>query len=167
MLRLSVIIQALDFASNALKNVTDRANDEITETFIIEAKNIARNIPSTAFIIDETTLKLARRLTEYFNLNKLILCSYNVEPTSTFDDAYIRLINSRPKPSNEVATKFLTYSKQVIRHMTKVLKLKSTKINAAILSNGNLPIEKVNEIFKNLEDLNLGRQGFCCRLILN
>lgn len=56
MLRLSIIIRALDVATNALKNIPDCYNEEITQTFMTEAKAIADNIPSTAFIVDEPTI---------------------------------------------------------------------------------------------------------------
>lgn len=46
----------------------------------------------------------------------------------------------------------------ILRNMTKTYKIKCSKINSVILTNGNLAIEKVNEVFRNLEDLNHGEQ---------
>jgi len=152
-----MILQSIEFAVESLNSLIDSGSSEITHDFAKAANEIIENIPASAFIISKATTERGIKLIEYFNINKLILCSYQIEPDSTFEQAFVRIYEQRPQQLL-LSTRFSSYNSKIIKYMRKVFSIEQSRINSSILANGNLSVAEVNEVFKNLENLQLGYQ---------
>lgn len=153
-----VIIKALDVATAILSDLTDSNEDEITERFTREANLAAMNITAHYFVVDLDTLKRGLSLIGYFNLNKLILSSYNLEPTMTMADVFEKIIGSKKKLSITIGTRFLSINKAVFGFMQTVFKTKCSVFTAGNLSKNNTTKTIADEVFGHLEHNHLGRQ---------
>ena len=157
LVRIAMAFKAMEVAAETIKDCPDVAAFDLTVEFAKKANELSLKLPSTAFIIDEPTVTRAVNLVEYFNLNKLILCSYQVDPDGTFTEAFEKICEQ--KPSHHIlSTRFATVPPKILRFMRKVFSIEQEKINATILANGNLNVTECNIVFSNLEQLGLGTQ---------
>jgi len=94
-----MMLKALDFAVETIKDFPDANNEEITDKFATKCRETVSELANTtneAFIINSDITKRAKLLVDYFNMNKLILSSYCINPNGTFDDAFKKIVNNKP-----------------------------------------------------------------------
>jgi hypothetical protein len=157
--RLSAYIKALDFASKILHEVPDSNEQNITAEFMRQARRIASTVNDDAFLIDLTILKHAETMSNALNMTKLILASYNIEPTGTLYEAYTKIVNTRGRKIVTADVEFLSIPKNIFKKMKEIFQRTDTsRFSPSNMSKGNLTVAECNQIFQNLEDLELGKQ---------
>ena len=155
--RLCMIIQSLNFAIETIHEFNDSNHStDITQAFAIQCNQLIANINPEAFIVSLEIATMARNMVDYFNLNKLVLCSYPVDPELTFNDAYQKILNDRPN-FKAISVQFENYPPKVLHWMKKAMLADVSSFNASRLSQGNLKKEECDIVFHHLTDLLLGQ----------
>ncbi len=155
LVRISMMLQALTTATTTLLGLPDSTERNLTDTFVRECNKTIENLPSSAFIITADIVSRSKRLVDFFNMNKLILSSYSVEPTSSFDEAFDKICEGRPRLTT-ISAHFSTFSSKSLRFMRKAFEVTFSKFNASKLSSNNLSVEEAIEIFTCLANHELG-----------
>jgi len=150
-----MLLQALTFTCNQIRGFEDANDSEITPKFADSIQQLCNEPPATAFIINLDITRRAKAIVEYFNLNKMILSSYSVDPLGSFDDAFAKVCDSRPMAS-AVAVRFSTISTKILRFMRKAMMMQNSVFTGSKLGNGNLNRTETNEVFNHLQELRLG-----------
>lgn len=155
--RMAAILKSLEFASNILTGVADVSEPTITPEFMRNASRIANSVNGDAFIIDADILFRAKKFVDTLNLTKLVLASYSVNPVGTFEDAYLKVINKK-RMAVTVDMEFLSLNNTIFGKMKKVFEFDFSQISAGSFPKGNTTVHEANEVFQNLDELQLGRQ---------
>jgi len=155
--RIAVAFQALNYACTKLQGIIDANSDELTDEFSEAVSNIITQMSEDgAFVIDVDIMQQAIDCVEYYNMNKLVLSGYNIDTDLSFDQTIEKIFASRPV-DHGVKSSLATIDNKIIRLMRNVFKCKFTKINTSRLSSNNCSVAEANEVFKNLEDMGLGK----------
>ena len=153
--RLAMTIRALEYACITIEGFDDSAADEITDIFAEKCRIAAENVPNEAFIIDLETANVAKRLVDYFNMNKLLLSSYQIDSYSSFDVAFQKIVDNRPI-INVPAIRFAQIPPVILRYMKRAFEINVNKFNVHTLSSNNLNLKQAKQVFDQLVSLNLG-----------
>jgi hypothetical protein len=156
--RMCAILKALEYSSYILAEITDSNNSTITGDFMRNVEDFIESVPENAFVIDVCTFKRAEKIVSNLNLTKLILSSYNVDPLGSFDAAFEKIVKSQPKIKLSVDIDFIHLDKKIFSLMKKVFNVFETDFTASILGGTNCSVSMANEVFANLEQLQLGIQ---------
>lgn len=156
MVRLAMCIKALKTAVISISNLPNVDNDNITPQFAKACEELILTLPAQTFIIDVDTVRRAKKLLDYFNLNKLILSSYAIDPYGSFDEAFDKICEVRPK-IEYLSPYFASLNSKIRRFMKRAFQIKATKMNASKLSFNNLNCEEAQFVFNELEQMQLGR----------
>jgi hypothetical protein len=155
--RISCVFKALETACTILANQIDVAQKEITREFGDNVVKLVTQLKPDSFIIDLSIAQKAIKCIEYFNLNKLILSGYDIDPAGTFEDAFSKIVNLRTNRS-ALASHFASLSSNILRLMKRAFMVPYTRINASKLGANNVTVAIANEVFQKLEEYQLGVQ---------
>lgn len=155
LVRISMMLQGLNTATTTLLGLPDSTERNLTEVFARECNKSIENLHPSAFIITADIVTKSKRLVDFFNMNKLILSSYSVEPTSSFDEAFDKICEGRPRLTT-ISSHFSTFSAKSLRFMRKAFEVTFSKFNASKLSSNNLSVDEAIEIFTCLANRDLG-----------
>ena len=155
LVRISMLLQALTYTCDQIRGIEDADDSEITPKFAVAIQQICNEPPASAFVINLDITRRAIAIVEYFNLNKMVLSSYSIDPTGTFDEAFAKVCDNRPMASM-VAVRFSTICTKILRFMRKAMQIQYSVFTGTKLGNGNLNRTETNKVFKQLEELRLG-----------
>jgi hypothetical protein len=150
-----MMMQALNYACTTLLGLPDSTKSDLTVVFTKACDQLVENIDQEAFIITEDIVKRSIRLLDFFNMHKLVLSSYSVDPTGTFSEAFEKICEGRPR-STTISAHFSTLPTKALRFMKRAFEVTFSKFNVSKLSTNNLNIEEGIEVFNRLENLELG-----------
>jgi len=148
-------LKALNVACLLINSLEDADNEIITANFANQCLEIVNNMGADAFIIELDIIRRAKKLLDYFNMNKLILSSYMVDPYCSFDEAFDKICELRPR-NEHLSPYFASLPAKTRRFMKRAFQIPHTKFNASVLSFNNLNVEEAVHIFNQLEQLQLG-----------
>lgn len=94
MTRFCLILQAISCTTNLLKQFPASNSEKLTNEIQAAFIKIANEISNEAFVINSATVQQAKLLTEYCNINKMLLSSYQINPVLTFDQSISELLRS-------------------------------------------------------------------------
>lgn len=151
-----MFLKSLTVASNCLLGVIDSTALDLTMEFSRESQRLADNIGEDAFVIEADIVQRAKKLVEYFILHKLILSSYSIDPNGSFDDAFEKICEARPRETS-ITAQFCLIPNKVLRFMQRSFEIPFTKFNASRLSKNNLYAHEAREVFNRLQNLELGQ----------
>jgi hypothetical protein len=148
-------LKALNVACLLINDIEDSDNEIITASFANRCLEIVNNMGADSFIIELDIIRRAKKLLDYFNMNKLILSSYMVDPYCSFDEAFDKICELRPR-NEHLSPYFASLPAKTRRFMKRAFQIPHTKFNASVLSFNNLNVEEALHIFNQLEQLQLG-----------
>lgn len=155
MTRFCLILQAISCTTNLLKQFPASNSEKLTNEIQAAFIKIANEISNEAFVINSATVQQAKLLTEYCNINKMLLSSYQINPVLTFDQSISELLRSFMNMP-QIAERFTHLDTLTLNKIKKALFLDSSLVEPVDVTNGNGKISKAIVIFKLLEDLKLG-----------
>jgi hypothetical protein len=155
--RIAVVFKALQVACTSLHGQIDVTQKDLTRDFADNVTKLALNLPADAYIIDAEVAQKAINCIDYFNLNKLILSGYDVDPTGSFQEAYLKIVSLRAHRST-LSAQFANINSNILKLMRKAFMVPYTRINASRLNSNNISVATANEVFQNLENCHLGVQ---------
>jgi hypothetical protein len=155
--RIGCAFKAMEVACVTLSGQIDVAQKEITREFADNVINLVTKLSPLSFVIDLNIALKAIKCIDYFNLNKLILSGYDVDPIGTFDDAFNKIVALRSNRST-LSSHFASLSSNILRLMKRAFMVPHTRINASKLGANNCTVTVANEVFQKLEECNLGVQ---------
>lgn len=154
---MACIIKSLEFATNAIQNVPNVNDMELTNVFMTRARELAANVDPSAFIIDLEIFEMAKLFVEKAVISKLILSSYKIDPIGSLEDAYNKICSMHIKITGSISPQFQVMDKVIFSLMKRVFTVKPTRMTASLVNQGNCSAQLTKTAFKNLEDLGLGR----------
>jgi hypothetical protein len=149
-------IQALTITVNLLANVPASAEETITKQFENECVTIVNTLPYSTFVITAETMERAINLVEYFNMHKLVLSSYDINPKGSFREAFERITRINEKKILRQPT-ILIQDKKVLGAMKQVFKIKRSISDAQSLTYNNYKAVTVTAAYDALEEMRLGK----------
>lgn len=155
LVRLCMMLKTLNVACTKLLGTVDSTKLDITPEFYGVCVQLADTIEPSAFVIEADLVERAKRFLDYFNLNKLILSSYSIDPTGSFDQAFEKICENRPNQL-AVTVQFCSLPSKTLRFMKKAFQVTFSKFNASRLSGNNLLADEARDIFNRLQNLELG-----------
>jgi hypothetical protein len=155
--RIASIIQSLEYATHAIKDVINVDHPDLTSSFMDRAREIANVIPDSAFVITENIFLMAKLFVEKCSISKLILTSYNIDPLASFEDAFNKIIFVHSKVPSTIHPRFLQLDKNLLTYMKKALTMPSTKMTSSLLLGGNYNKNFGKQIFNKLVEFGLGK----------
>jgi hypothetical protein len=149
------MLQALNVASISLIGLPDITAPEITQNFANACNAKVDKLEQSAFIITADIVKRSKRMLDFFNMHKLVLSSYPVDATGTFDEAFTKICEARPHQTT-ISAHFSTLATKTLRFMKRAFEVSISQFNASKLSANNLSCEEALDIFTRLANLELG-----------
>ena len=143
-----MILKSIHTAAYLLRNVIDKQNENLTKPFTTHCETIVNELSPDNFICQATIVNGAIALAEYFNLNKLLLSSYNVDPTDSFTKAFNKIKDNQF--TVQISNKFSSLDPKMISYMKKVIMYKASIITPIMISNGNLRKQQIAQVWNKL-----------------
>lgn len=123
LVRLAMVLQVLNVACTELYGLPGSDHEsEYTDEFIQAANEKIAQINPEMFIINIDIVNRAKKLLDYFNLNKLVLSSYNIDPHGTFSEAFDKICEGRPVV-NTVSNYFASLPAKAFRYELNYIKI--------------------------------------------
>lgn len=155
LIRLAMILKALNEACTLIKDAPNSKLDKITKEFEDACEQIILNLPNNTYIIEPMIVNQAIDLLNYFQLHKLILAQYTIDTSLDFEQNIEAMISENElKP--KVSGPFLNENVTTIRIMKRVLYYPSHAPSTNDISVGNFIAADVEKVFKKLQEQNLG-----------
>jgi hypothetical protein len=155
--RLCMMIQALTYACEVLVGQIDANSEDLTNDFVTAATILANNAPNEAFVINEDIMQRCVKLNNYFNMHKMVLSGYAVDPTGTYEAAIEKILSGK-KSKLSLPEYLIDIPKKVLSLMKKAFQIVCTHLTAGKLDRNNTSVQEANEVFVKLEELGLGKQ---------
>lgn len=154
--RLCMILKTFTVACDSLIGVQFANDDELTSELEQTVKELTANSPEDHFIIDVSIANQALSLVHYFNINKLLLATYAIDPLDTFDQTFERICRDQ-STKLQIAGPFSSVEQKKINLMKKILMIDISKVSASRVSNGNASVASVEEAMEMLQRYGLGK----------
>jgi hypothetical protein len=151
-----MVMKSLNVAVLRLSGVKGADSDELTKTFEEKCISIARKLPAESFIIDVETIDQAIKLIEYFNLNKLALSSYIINPVESVHQAIDNILEQYSKV-RKISPRFEHLGENFIKTIEKVLFINSSIVEPVDITKGNCSTIQTQLVFVEMVNLKLGK----------
>jgi hypothetical protein len=156
-IRIAVCLQSFFVACTKTEGMVDSREPQLTANFVNTCQNLANNSLPGDFIISEDVVIRAKKLVDYFNMNKLILSTYDVNPVMAFDDCIQFIITSK-SIAPVILPAYQALPPKVFRNMRRAFEVNTNIFSAATLSSNILYSQEGIMVFQKLEELNLGKR---------
>ena len=151
-----MILKSLSVAVKLLTNVIDKADINLTKEFTKECEKIVQKINSDEFNVELSVVKQSIALAEYFNINKLILSSYQVDPSLSFQEILNKILDNY-QSMYSMSQRFATIDSKILSYIKKAVLMKCSVITHIKLGNGNIKLKETKLVFEKLVELKLGK----------
>ncbi len=94
-IRMAVCIKSFLVACTKVNGLVDSCESELTNNFVTACEQLANVAQPQDFIMNNDIIIRAKKLLDFFNMNKIILSTYDVNPLMTFDECIDIMIQSR------------------------------------------------------------------------
>jgi hypothetical protein len=147
-----MILQALEFAVASIENFPDVSKNFPTSSFENACIEFIQSVTPNAFLVELKIVQQAIHLLNYFQIHKLILSQYTVDPAHNFEEAIEAMITK-----NSSFTSSLNTDADTIHLMKRTLLTRTSCPSLTQLAGGNISAGKIGFAFETLEKYGLGK----------
>ena len=138
-----------------MNRIPDVSNDKITKQLEKHCLEIIDSIGPEAFIIDKSIAIHAKNFIDYCNMNKLLLCSYTVDPITPFDET-IQYMCDQAANENDIASRFEDMDVRMLKSIKRCIMSQWNIVKPSHLTNNNEKVEYAHQVFEKMVELKLG-----------
>ena len=154
--RFCIILKALEVACEQLLLLPGAASPIITEPFVSSIRAVTNNPNENFFLIDRETIKRAKVMLDFCNMNKLLLAKYSIDTKSSYDSNLDKILSDLQLKSSSSGS-FNGVTEEQIRNMRRVMMYKGNRVIPSKISHGNFDVKLVENVMTLLEERELGQ----------
>jgi hypothetical protein len=154
--RFCVILKALEIACQQLILMPGAASPIITEPFVSSIRAVTNNPESNFFLLDSETIKRAKVMLDFCNMNKLLLAKYPIDTNLSYDANLDKILTNYQVKSSSKGS-FAGITEEQLRNMKRVMMFKGNRVIPSKISHGNFDVKLVENVMSLLEERELGR----------
>lgn len=155
LIRISAVYKAIEVAYKQLSNVRNANFDQLTSDFALKCNSIVTSLEPGSFVKEKSIAIQAKSFVDYCNMNKLILCSYAVDPLVPFDVTIQKMCDEAASES-DILNRFRDIDIKMLRHIKRCLMTEWNVVKPVHITNNNQKVEFAHEVFEKMVELELG-----------